>query len=85
MSMGQIVIFEDANETFDPLFDSLLAKQLKKEGADWMINFGGALKVYDQAFKFYITTKIARPHYSPEICTKVTMINFMVMPEGLQD
>lgn len=85
MSMGQIVIFEDANETFDPLLDPLLAKQLKKEGSDWLIKFGDGPKVYDIQFKFYITTKIARPHYSPEICTKVTMINFMVMPEGLLD
>jgi dynein heavy chain len=36
-------------------------------------------------FKFYITTKISRPHYSPEICVKVSMINFMVTPEGLLD
>lgn len=30
MSMGYVVIFEDATETFDPMLDPLLAKQLKK-------------------------------------------------------
>jgi dynein heavy chain, axonemal len=25
------------------------------------------------------------PHYSPEICVKVTILNFMVTEEGLQD
>ena len=25
------------------------------------------------------------PHYSPEICVKVTILNFMVTQEGLQD
>lgn len=25
------------------------------------------------------------PHYSPEVCVKVTILNFMVTEEGLQD
>jgi len=28
---------------------------------------------------------MSRPHYSPEICVKVTMLNFMVTQEGLLD
>jgi dynein heavy chain len=83
MSLGYVVIFEDANETFDPMLDPLLSKQLKKQGSEWMIKFGDGLKTYSLDFKFYITTKISRPHYSPEICVKVSMINFMVTPEGL--
>ena len=31
------------------------------------------------------TTKLANPHYPPEICVKVTLLNFMVTPEGLED
>ena len=26
-----------------------------------------------------------RPHYTPETCVKVTLLNFMVTQEGLQD
>lgn len=85
MSMGFTVIFEDANETFDPMLDPILSKQLKKEGGEWVIRFGDGLKAYDMKFQFYITTKISRPHYSPEICVKVNMINFMVTQEGLFD
>ena len=32
-----------------------------------------------------ITTKLSNPHYLPEICIKVTIINFTVTPEGLED
>lgn len=32
-----------------------------------------------------MTTKLARPHYSPEICVKVTLLNFQVTLEGLDD
>ena len=41
--------------------------------------------MYSPDFKFFITTKMAKPHYSPEMCVKVTMLNFMVTQEGLQE
>lgn len=40
---------------------------------------------YSPDFRFYITTKLSRPHYSPEVCVKVTMLNFMVTQDGLED
>ena len=39
---------------------------------------------YDENFKFYMTTKMPNPHYLPEICIKVTLINFTVTFEGLE-
>lgn len=32
-----------------------------------------------------MTTKLGKPHYSPEICVKVTLLNFQVTLEGLDD
>ncbi len=40
---------------------------------------------YSNDFKFFMTTKMANPHYTPEICVKVTLLNFMVTLEGLED
>ncbi len=40
---------------------------------------------YDRNFKFYMTTKMANPHYLPEVCIKVTIINFTVTKAGLED
>lgn len=39
---------------------------------------------YNQDFKFYITTKLSNPHYTPEIATKTTIVNFAVKEQGLQ-
>ena len=39
---------------------------------------------YDKNFKFYMTTKLQNPHYSPEISTQVTIVNFSVKEEGLE-
>ena len=36
-------------------------------------------------FRFYICTKLRNPHYVPEISVKVTLLNFMITPQGLQD
>jgi len=50
-----------------------------------MIKLGDEQIEYAKEFKFYITTKLSKPHYSPEVCVKVTMLNFMVTEEGLTD
>jgi dynein heavy chain len=35
--------------------------------------------------RLYITTKLTNPHYLPEIVVKVTLINFMITSNGLED
>jgi dynein heavy chain len=49
------------------------------------MKFGDKMISYNMDFKFFITTKMPSPHYSPEVCVKVTILNFMVTQEGLQD
>jgi dynein heavy chain len=40
---------------------------------------------YDENFRFFMTTKMPNPHYLPEICIKVTLINFTVTFRGLEE
>ena len=35
--------------------------------------------------QLYLTSKLPNPHYTPEISTKVTIINFTLAPSGLED
>ena len=49
------------------------------------MKFGENIIEYSKDFRFYITTKLRNPHYLPEISVKVTLINFMITPLGLQD
>ena len=50
-----------------------------------MIRLGDNVIEYSQDFRFYITTKLRNPHYLPELSTKVSLLNFMITPEGLED
>jgi dynein heavy chain len=50
-----------------------------------MIRLGDTDVVYDENFRFYVTTKLPNPHYLPEICIQVTLINFTVTPSGLEE
>ena len=40
---------------------------------------------YSPDFRFYITTRLRNPHYLPEVSVKVTLLNFMITPLGLED
>jgi len=76
VSFGYPVILEDALETFDPIMDPLLSKAIEKKGNMWNIKIGDDKVEYSKDFKFYVTTKLSKPHFSPETCVKVTMLNF---------
>jgi dynein heavy chain len=67
------------------MLDPLLGKQVEKKGKEKVLKFGDKMITVSDEFQFYVTTKMSSPHYSPEVCVKVTMLNFMVTPDGLQD
>ena len=47
---GHAVIFEDAIETFDPMLDPLLAKQIEKKGKETVIKFGDKMIGFSDEF-----------------------------------
>merc|ERR1719453_1207984 len=50
-----------------------------------MMKLGDSTLEYAKEFKLYMTTKLRNPHYLPEVAVKVTLLNFMITPVGLQD
>jgi dynein heavy chain len=87
--IGNPALIEDVGETLDPALDPVLQKAVFTQGGRTLIRLGDSDVDYDPNFKLYITTKLANPHYLPEICIKVTLINFTVtmqvreMPGGV--
>ncbi|XP_073398257.1 dynein axonemal heavy chain 6 [Dendrobates tinctorius] len=83
--LGLPVLLEELKETLDPALEPILLKQTFVSGGRTLIRLGDSDIDYDKNFKFYMTTKMPNPHYLPEVCIKVTIINFTVTRSGLED
>jgi dynein heavy chain len=85
IQFGKWILLENIGEALDPALEPVLQQQKIRDGTSWVIKLGDKNVSYDEKFRFFITTTLANPHYSPETSVKVTLLNFAITPEGLQD
>ncbi|KAF1322385.1 Dynein heavy chain, partial [Globisporangium splendens] len=85
IQFGAPVLLENVGEELDPSLEPLLLKQTFKQGGVTCIRLGDSTVEYSEQFRFYIATKFRNPHYLPEVSVKVTLLNFMITPRGLED
>ena len=65
------------------MLDPVLEKNIVKEGAQMMIKLGDKMVEWDENFRLFFTTKLANPHYSPEVMGKTMIIYYGVTMDGL--
>lgn len=82
---GAPMLIEDIEENLDPSLEPVLLKATYDNGGRLQIKLGDQEVDYDRAFLFYMTTKMPNPHYFPEVCIKVTVINFTATFDGLEE
>ncbi|KAG8235431.1 hypothetical protein J437_LFUL015496 [Ladona fulva] len=85
ITLGVPVLLENVGEEIEANLEPILLKQTYKEANIEYLKVGDNAVVYNKEFKFYITTRLRNPHYLPEVAVKVTLLNFMITPLGLQD
>ena len=85
IQFGKWVLLENIGETLDPALEPILLQQKIKQGQNWVIKVGDRSIPYNDAFKFFLTTTLPNPHYSPETSVKVTILNFSITPVGLEE
>merc|ERR1719331_489592 len=83
--VGAPFFIEDIAEMLDPGLEPVLQKAVFNNQGRLQIHLGDSDVDYDPNFKLYISTKMANPHYFPEVCIKVTVINFTVTFDGLEE
>ena len=81
---GFAVLLQDILEEMDPAMEPVLSKSILKIGNREVMRIGDKELDYSPDFRLYITTKLANPHYTPEISTKATVVNFAVKKDGLE-
>jgi len=82
---GSSVIIENLGEDIDATLDPVLQRAVYKKGRSIFLKLGGEEVEYDSRFQLYLQTKLANPHYKPEIAAQCTLINFIATEEGLED
>lgn len=82
---GKWVLLENIGEALDASLEPLLLQQKFKQGGTEMIKIGDSTIPWNDSFRFFMTTKLTNPHYPPEVCVKVSLINFAITFTGLED
>ncbi|ORY39399.1 hypothetical protein BCR33DRAFT_720231 [Rhizoclosmatium globosum] len=83
VSSGDPILIEDIAESIDPVLNPLLGRETIKKGK--YVKMGDKEVEYDPRFKMILQTRLANPHYPPEIQAQTTLINFTVTLAGLED
>ncbi len=72
-------------ESVDPVLEPVLLKEIITVGGVPRIRLGDNVIEYNNGFRLYLVTKLRNPHYPPELCAKVNLLNFTAVREGLED
>jgi dynein heavy chain, axonemal len=82
---GRPVLIENILEELEAPLDPILSKQSFMQGNVEFINLGDNVLQISPNFRMYMTTSLRNPHYLPEVFNKVTVINFALTLQGLED
>uniref|UniRef100_A0A8C0JJ04 Dynein axonemal heavy chain 9 n=1 Tax=Canis lupus dingo TaxID=286419 RepID=A0A8C0JJ04_CANLU len=83
LEAGDVVLIENLEESIDPVLGPLLGREVIKKGR--FIKIGDKECEYNPKFRLILHTKLANPHYQPEMQAQATLINFTVTRDGLED
>lgn len=85
VQFGNPVLLENIGEELDPAIEPILLKQTFVQSGATYIRIGEDAVQYNSQFRFYMTTKLRNPQYTPEASVRVTLLNFFITPKGLED
>ena len=85
VSLGNSVLIENVGLKLDPIIEPIVSREISLIDGQKKICLGGEYITYNDEFRLYISTKYPNPHYSPEVCSQLTLINFTTTHEGLSD
>jgi len=85
LETGASVMIENLQEALDAVIGPIVGRQKIKKGRNFFVKVGDKEVEYHPNFKLILHTKLANPHYPPEVQAECTLINFMVTEDGLED
>ena len=85
IQFGMSLLIENVGEEIDSILEPVLSKQTFKNAGIISIKIGENIIDFSKHFKLFMTSKMRNPHYIPEISTKITLVNFTITSQGLED
>eukprot|EP00163_Fabomonas_tropica_P031151 TRINITY_DN730_c1_g2_i2.p1 TRINITY_DN730_c1_g2~~TRINITY_DN730_c1_g2_i2.p1 ORF type:complete len:4514 (+),score=1634.66 TRINITY_DN730_c1_g2_i2:234-13775(+) len=85
IEFGEPVLIEQIGESIDAVLDPVIGRFFIKRGHKQYVRLGDKEVEYDPKFRLFLQTKLANPHYRPEIQAQTTLVNFTVTEIGLEE
>lgn len=85
IELGKPILIENILEELEAPLDPILCNNVFVQAGKTYISLGDLVVEYNPKFKLYMTSKLRNPHYLPEVYNKVTVINFALTIDGLED
>lgn len=95
LRFGYPLLVQDV-ENIDPVLNPVLNKEIHKKGGRILIRLGDQVTCYNYSqlinqeidfspkFVIFLFTRDPTAHFTPDLCSRVTFVNFTVTPSSLQ-
>lgn len=84
LRFGNALLVEDV-ENIDPILNSVLNREIFRQGGRVMITLGAKELDFSPAFVIFLSTRDPSCHFTPDLCSRVTFVNFTVTHSSLTD
>ena len=84
LRFGVPILVQDV-EKIDPILNSVLNKEVLKQGGRTLIRVGDHEIDFNENFRLFMITRDANARFTPDICSRVTFVNFTVTPASLEN
>ncbi|CEM16453.1 unnamed protein product [Vitrella brassicaformis CCMP3155] len=84
LRFGTPLLVQDV-ERVDPILNPVLNQETHKQGGRVLINVGDAEIDFSPSFTMFLSTRDPTAQFTPDLCSRVTFVNFTVTPSSLQN
>ncbi len=82
LQYGVPVLVQDV-EKIDPIMNTVLNKEVQKVGGRLVMQVGDKEIACNGELTLFMFTRDANAHFTPDLCSRVTFVNFTVTPSSL--
>jgi len=83
LRFGNPIIIQDV-ESYDPILNTVLNKEIHKTGGRVLIRLADQDIDFSPSFQLFLITRDPTFNFTPDLCSRVTFVNFTITPSSLQ-